>query len=252
MNNKGFMFIETIITTVILATTLLALYSTYNNVIMSEKNRLYHDDIAYVYKTKHINDILEMTVDSNLFSNQYKCFRYGEGDDCHKSYIYFFNYGSSIYSNTTSNTTLIEEAYNIYNWTMLAYVDFNDIADIKDCIAKNLDDTICKNTLEDINRHAGFGTGKSPLLAYLSAIDVPTEGVPDDYDGILISMFYEAKDGSKLLDTNYDQCLKNKENENDYDPESSEESSGNLYGMACEKAPYISWVYTSIGGDINA
>lgn len=55
-NNKGFVLIETIITTVVLATTLLYIYANYTNVLMKEKVRLNYDDIAYIYRTNYIKE----------------------------------------------------------------------------------------------------------------------------------------------------------------------------------------------------
>lgn len=50
-NKKGFAFVETIITVVILSASLLYLYSTYNAIISDEKVRLYYDDPAFIYYT---------------------------------------------------------------------------------------------------------------------------------------------------------------------------------------------------------
>lgn len=58
MNNKGFIFIETIITVVILSSTLILLYNTYSNAISDEKDRLHYDDVAYIYRTNYIRNFL--------------------------------------------------------------------------------------------------------------------------------------------------------------------------------------------------
>ena len=76
MKNKGFIFIETIITVVVLSTSLLYLYSSYNNVIHNEEDRLYYDDIAYIYKTNYIREFLVSNtnielVKSKAFENTY-------------------------------------------------------------------------------------------------------------------------------------------------------------------------------------
>ena len=51
MNNKGFMFVETIVTTTILLVALVTIYVSYSAFIIGEKRRLYYDDMSYVYKT---------------------------------------------------------------------------------------------------------------------------------------------------------------------------------------------------------
>lgn len=49
-NKKGFAFIETIIMILVLATSLLLIYSSYKSIFISNNMRLYYDDITYVYK----------------------------------------------------------------------------------------------------------------------------------------------------------------------------------------------------------
>ncbi len=58
-NKRGFVFIETIITVVVLSTSLLYLYSSYSNIIHNEEARLYYDDPAYIYRTNYVRKFLE-------------------------------------------------------------------------------------------------------------------------------------------------------------------------------------------------
>ena len=64
MNKKGFVFMETIITIVILSSSLLLIYSSFKNLIVKQKSRIYYDDVVYTYRTwqecfknKECNDI---------------------------------------------------------------------------------------------------------------------------------------------------------------------------------------------------
>lgn len=59
LKNKGFVFIETIVTVLVLSTSLLYLYNSYNNIIDKEETRVYYDDVAYIYKTNYIKRFLE-------------------------------------------------------------------------------------------------------------------------------------------------------------------------------------------------
>lgn len=59
MKKNGFVFIETIVTVVVLSASLLLLYSSYSNSIQNEKERLYYDDVAYIYRTNYIRRFLE-------------------------------------------------------------------------------------------------------------------------------------------------------------------------------------------------
>ena len=56
---KGFVFIETVITVVVLAASLLYLYSSYNDIIVKEERRLYYDDVAHIYKANYVRNFLE-------------------------------------------------------------------------------------------------------------------------------------------------------------------------------------------------
>lgn len=61
--NRGFVFIETIITVVVLSTSLLYLYSSYSNIINREETRLYYDDPAYIYRTNYVRKFIEEYTD---------------------------------------------------------------------------------------------------------------------------------------------------------------------------------------------
>ena len=56
--NRGFVFIETIVTVVILCASLIYLYSSYSSIINNEETRIYYDDPAYVYKASYLRDYL--------------------------------------------------------------------------------------------------------------------------------------------------------------------------------------------------
>lgn len=58
-NNKGFVFVETIIVIAFLVTSLIIVYKSFNNLLTNEKKRLYYDDPLYLYRTYYILDFLE-------------------------------------------------------------------------------------------------------------------------------------------------------------------------------------------------
>lgn len=75
-NKRGFVFVETIITVVVLTTSLLYLYNSYSSIINSEEERLYYDNPAYIYKTNYIRDFLESnsnidSIKNFAFANSY-------------------------------------------------------------------------------------------------------------------------------------------------------------------------------------
>lgn len=58
VQNKGFIFIETVIVLVVLATSLIGLYSSFSSVVNNIEKRKYYDNINDVYKVKIVKDLL--------------------------------------------------------------------------------------------------------------------------------------------------------------------------------------------------
>lgn len=73
MKKNGFVFIETIVAIVVLTSSLLLLYSTFNKVLQSEKTRVYYDDMAYIYRSyylrNNLNDLNMVPVLNDLTNN---------------------------------------------------------------------------------------------------------------------------------------------------------------------------------------
>ncbi len=66
MQNKGFIFIETVIVLVVLSASLIGLYSSFSSVINTLENRKKYDNINDIYKVNIISEIL-----TNAPSNTY-------------------------------------------------------------------------------------------------------------------------------------------------------------------------------------
>lgn len=56
-NKKGFAIIETLITTVVLATALISLYVLFNNIMVKEKRRVNYDDPIFIVRSNYIFDV---------------------------------------------------------------------------------------------------------------------------------------------------------------------------------------------------
>jgi len=78
MKKNGFVFVETIVAIVVLTSSLLLLYSSFNKVLQAEKTRVYYDDINYIYRTYYIkNRINELNINAllnDIINNQDKYF----------------------------------------------------------------------------------------------------------------------------------------------------------------------------------
>ena len=75
-SKKGFAFVETIITVVILSASLLYLYSTYSAILSDEKVRVYYDDPSFIYYTNYVKKFFEEYADlenikRSKFNNTY-------------------------------------------------------------------------------------------------------------------------------------------------------------------------------------
>lgn len=243
MNNKGFVFIETIITVVVLTTTLVFLYASYSRVVITEQKRLYYDNISYVYKTQMIKEVLDETINKTKFRSAVETKR-------DEMYFYIFNTESDIYFDNADITNLKRE----YNFYQLIYIKIEDIVDLKECLKNEYGDNKCATTI-------GFAKtyGAGHLEDYLLSLDV------DEHisDGILVSLIYEMKNGDVKVDTNnivtlgqgkYSECLIDQiskyygvaDESDDVKLDKIEEYRKNdklSFNMACEHAYYMSWVY---------
>ena len=56
MKKNGFVFIETIVAVVILASTLLLLYTSFSKILQQEKTRVHYDNISYIYRTWYLKN----------------------------------------------------------------------------------------------------------------------------------------------------------------------------------------------------
>lgn len=134
---KGFVFIETIITVVILSTSLIYLYSSYSNIINNEEARIYYDDPSYIYKTSYIRDFLLdnsdiETVKATAFDNYYAV-------EISPSYDVLFN------SDVRNNFAYIWSYFNVYQMVIISQNLINE------CDGTNNDSDICKNTFENLS-----------------------------------------------------------------------------------------------------
>ncbi|NMA50331.1 MAG: hypothetical protein GX951_00575 [Mollicutes bacterium] len=230
---NGFIFIETIVTAAVLITSLMIIYNSYSKIIVKEKNRLYYDDINYIYKTENIRTVLKNTLDMEKFNNALN-------DSQTKQYIYLFNYGSDIFRD---GSDMLEKIYETYNYTILLYIKISDLKNLKACIAgKNTSDK-CENTKGALIHHTDDN-----FMNYLKTLDVPIIRKYDysgDVKAILLAEYLVRKNGNKALSefTTYNECKKNRRDS--LSPEDKTKLDKGLISvdMYCENAHYLAWVY---------
>lgn len=237
-DNKGFVFIETILTIVVLTTTLVILYTNYSRALIAERRRLYYDDISYVYRTAVIRDVVNETINTAQWDAKVD-------EMLTKQYIYVFNYESQIFL----DNELLKNTRKNFNYNQLIYIPMGNVATVKRCINGGDSSVKCKRTLTVIE-----GYSDATFKDYLKAIYVPYDR---NKRGILISLIYESKDGSAAKIETYDHCIQrelfNKLYGDDSPSISEDEKKQALINykkdgsysldMRCENAYYNSWVY---------
>ena len=174
MNNKGFIFAETITMSVILLITFGFIYIATSQFLVKQKNAVFHDDIATIYQAHYIKEALTQYSDLNS----------------RKASLVSTSYGIII-GNEISNLILEEDDfYNIADSLGLHQIFFtNNINSLKACARNvNMNDSKCKNTFMD-----------EELRAFINTINVsnPT----GDY---LIFTFKRNNQGEKC---NYEECF---------------------------------------------
>lgn len=268
-NNKGFIFLETIIVTVVLTTTLIFLYSNFSKNINDERRRLYYDDIAYLYKTIFIRNGIKSSINNELFTKAINDGKKNNQNSLKNNFVFLFNSESKFcaeYKNSDVSANMecsaenyksiyIDNTYaknltELYNVKVLIYLKTSDLQDIKKCINEGkdgfTDDSTkkrCSNFLSFTNKYS-----ESNLNDYLLTIN----NADANKNSIMLSLIYEKKNGELIIDKNYKSCLNkkilNSDKFNSYSTDKDKitayyNQDDISYNMACANAYYISWVY---------
>ncbi len=167
---KGFVFIETVITVVILSASLLYLYSSYNDIVVKEERRLYYDDVSHIYKANYVRNFLEKYSDIEAL----------------KEYVFNRSYvinigpdfdGMFIDTNITNNMkSSFNTLFNGFNINQIVLVSSELLRDCKDS----------SNTKCDTSNLS------YSLNSYLNTLN------KDNYDTYLVIEFSETNEDGKI------------------------------------------------------
>lgn len=142
-NKKGFIFIETIITIVVLAVSLLYVYSSFNSILIKEKTRVHYDDVSYIYRTYYVknffakfelNDALKILNSANpliMIGCDYSNFTLDTEEEFNIGYNYAVNY-----YNTYHNLN-VPYSYKIDGFELGKFIRRQQIADSKGLLASD-------------------------------------------------------------------------------------------------------------------
>ena len=125
MKKNGFVFVETIVAIVILTSSLMLLYTSFNKILQAEKTRVYYDDIAYIYRSwyikNHLNDLNMMGVLKSITNTNNKYFvTVGtEYQDLFEGYEEEKTYTERLLADFEVNQMIIIKENKVFNKTII-------------------------------------------------------------------------------------------------------------------------------------
>ena len=136
MKKNGFVFVETIISIVILTSSLLLLYTSFSKILQSEKTRVYYDDESYIYRTEYIKNKIN---DLNLNALTRRL----ESDDN----IYFLTIGmdtEDLFLNYEEEAEFMNSLLENFEVKQMILLKTNKIDNLKNCSVKCSENKDCQ------------------------------------------------------------------------------------------------------------
>lgn len=161
MKKNGFVFVETIVSIIILTSALLLLYTSFNKVLQAEKSRVYYDDINYIYRTYYIKNQLQNLNFNNILNSL------NEDED-----KYFATIGlnsTALFLGHDNYNTYISNLLRDFDVSQIVIVKTNKIDDMKKCnkecaLNSNCEDyVVCSNIYTNI---------EEDMINYLNNVNV--------------------------------------------------------------------------------
>lgn len=129
MKKNGFAFVETIVAVIVLASSLLLLYSSFNNVLQSNKTRVYYDDLNFIYRSWYIYNSINTKFPTNL-------------DNIKQTWPSSEQTFLTLYKKNDENNGIYDDLSNFFN-----FLDVKQIILIKENDVKNI--TACPENIND-------------------------------------------------------------------------------------------------------
>ncbi len=163
MKKNGFVFVETIISIVILTSSLLLLYTSFSKILQSEKTRVYYDDESYIYRTEYLKNKIN---DLNLNALTRRL----EGNDN----IYFLTIGmdtEDLFLNYEEEAEFMNSLLENFEVKQMILLKTNKIDNLKNCSVKCSENKDC---LEYENCNDLYLKLSDEFINYLKTIYVET------------------------------------------------------------------------------
>ena len=148
MGKKGFVFVETIVVTVVLTVALITIYATFNSVLTNEKKHMAYDDTGYMYRTFYVQNFLaNLNIKgyiNNYFSDNSILIKQLY---CNDVSLYHDNEEMHSMSVVCEKLINIPETLDIKN----VYITRYDLSNLKNCIYNNCSDANLKKNIENLD-----------------------------------------------------------------------------------------------------
>ena len=159
MNKKGFVFVETIVAIVVLTSSLLLLYSSFANVLQSEKTRIDYDDVTYIYRTHYLKERLsEVNIDLPIQEL---------ANDNDKYFVTVGMEYPNLFINHENYKNFISKLITDFEVSQIIILKENKIDNLKDC---TLECSLDKDCLEYENCNGLYMNLSDNMLNYLKTL----------------------------------------------------------------------------------
>lgn len=162
MKKNGFVFVETIIAIVILTSSLMLLYTSFNKILQSEKTRVYYDDVAYLYRSWYIknklNDLNIMSVLKTITNTPNK---------------YFVTVGTEytdLFYGYEDELDFTENLIQSLDVNQMVIIKENKLDELKKCSLECINNSSCSENCGDL-----YTNLSDEMISYIKTIfvDVP-------------------------------------------------------------------------------
>ena len=161
MKKNGFVFVESIIAVVVLASSLLLLYSSFTTILQTEKTRVYYDDASYIYRTWYLKELFNnlnfTAVIRDLTSNDTKDF------------VTVGPEYQGLFEGHEQDRDLVTKLLSDFEVNQIIVMKENKVDDLKKCTQECVNDRNCSNYENCNNLYMNLS---DTMISYLKTINI--------------------------------------------------------------------------------
>ena len=160
MKKNGFVFVESIVAVVILASSLLLLYSSFTTILQTEKTRVYYD-ASYIYRTWYLKEVF-----NNL--NFTAVIRDLTGND-NKDFVTVGTEYQGLFEGHEQDRSLVNKLLSDYEVNQIIVIKENKVDNLKKCTQECANDRSCSNYENCNNLYMNLS---DTMISYLKTINI--------------------------------------------------------------------------------